>query len=336
MAGGCRVAVLGAGDMGARHVGAWTRAGHDVVSITDVDRRRSTSLAELFGIGKVFTDWREAVADPGGEVVAICLPLALHAPAAVLAMRHGKHVLTEKPMCRTPAEADAMEAAARAAGVCVGVGFQRNLAEGVGLLRRWAAESRFGRPLVFSSDLLQEVRPKRAMHDLNGNNGPLTDVACHSYMLWQTVFRSKPRAVYAQGRVLAVERPEVAHFAQLAVDTAVVTVEYESGDVGTLTVSWGLAEGFRMPGRPDRVFGPRGGAEGGVNGGLTVYECDREERVDIEPRDLHEEEVRLFADAVRGGAPFPYGLREGRQMLALTGAALESVDTGRPVAVRYE
>lgn len=333
---GLRVAVLGAGDMGLHHVEAWTRLGHEVVSITDVDRKRAAGLAERHGIARAFDDYREAVADPGADVVAICLPLPLHAPAAVLAARHGKHVLTEKPLCRTPAEADAMEAAVREEGVCFGVGFQRNLAEGVGLLRRWAADGRFGRPLVFSSDLLQEVRPKRAMHDRRGNNGPLTDAGCHYYMLWQTVFRSKPRAVYAQGRVLALERPEVSHLAELAIDTAVVTVEYESGDIGTLTVSWGLAEGFRLRGRPDRLIGPRGGAEGGVNGALTLYECDREERVDVAPRDLHEVEVGLFADAVRGGDPFPYGFREGRQILATTSAILESIDTGRPALVRYE
>ncbi len=76
-----------------------------------------------------------------------------------------------------------MEAAVNAAGVQFGLGFQRNLAEGVGLLRQWAAEGKFGRPMVFNSDLLQEVRPKWAMHNRNGNNGPLMDTGCHSYML---------------------------------------------------------------------------------------------------------------------------------------------------------
>jgi predicted dehydrogenase len=329
------VAVLGAGDMGVRHVNAWTNLGHRVVSITDADRERAAEVSERHGIGHVLTDYREAVSDPEVDVVAICLPLAFHAPATVLAARHGKHVFTEKPLCRTVAEADEMEAAVRGAGVHFGIGFQRNLAEGVGLLRRWASEGRLGHPLVFSSDLLQEVRPKRAMHDRNGNNGPLTDAGCHYYLLWQTVFRSKPKTVYAQGRVLAVERPEVAHLAQLAIDTAVVTVEYESGDIGTMTVSWGLAEGFRLAGRPDRVIGPRGGAEGAVGSGLTLYECDREERVEIEPKDLHEVQVGLFVEAIRDGKPFPHGFREGRQMLAVTDAIMESIDTGRPVAVRY-
>jgi predicted dehydrogenase len=242
----------------------------------------------------------------------------------------------EKPLCRTVAEADEMEAAVRRAGVHFGLGLQRNLAEGVGMLRQWAAEGRFGRPMVFSSDLMQEVRPKRMMHDRQGNNGPLTDAGCHYYMLWQTVFRSKPKMVYAQGRILATERPEIGQFDQLAVDTAVVTVEYESGDIGTLTVSWGLPAGFQLKGRPDRVVGPKGGAEGLANGRLTLYEADRVEQVDIQSRDLWQVELDLFGQAVSGGKPFPSGFREGRQMLAVTRAILRSIDTGQPVPVTYD
>jgi predicted dehydrogenase len=190
--------------------------------------------------------------------------------------------------------------------------------------------------MLFSSDLLQEVRPKLIMHDREGNNGPLVDAGCHYYMLWQSVFRSKPKLAYAQGRILATDRPELRHIQQLAIDTAVVTVEFESGDVGTFTASWGLPAGFRLKGRPDRILGPRGAAEGAVNAGLTLYEGDRVEEVTIQTRDLHEVELALFAEAVRGGPPFPSGFREGRQLLALTQAILRSIDTGQPEPVAYD
>jgi myo-inositol 2-dehydrogenase / D-chiro-inositol 1-dehydrogenase len=306
------------------------------VSITDIDTSRAEEISEQYGIGRVCRDYREAVADPIPQVVSICLPLALHAPATIAAANAGKHVITEKPLCRTFAEADAMQDAVQRNGVHFALGLQRNLAEGVGLLRTWAAEGRFGRPMVFSSDLLQELRPKRMMHDRHGNNGPLVDAGIHYYMLWQTVFRSKPKRVYARGRILASGRAEIAHFDQLAIDTAVVTVEFESGDLGTFTVSWGLPAGFKLHGRPDRLIGPRGGAEGAVNGRLLLYEADRVEQVDIVPRDLHQAEMELFAASIVGEAAFPSGFREGRQMLALTQAILRSIDSGQPVAVEYD
>jgi myo-inositol 2-dehydrogenase / D-chiro-inositol 1-dehydrogenase len=334
--GDVKIAVLGAGYTGERHARAWSALGHDVVSVCDIDTPRAEQLSEAHGITRIYADYREAVKDPEPEIVSVCLPLAFHAPATIAAAQCGKHVITEKPLCRTFAEAAQMEDAVREAGVQFAVGFQRNLAPGVGLLRQWAAAGRFGRPMLFSSDLLQEVRPKRVMHDRHGNNGPLTDTACHYYLLWQTVFRSKPKVAYAQGRILATQHPDIAHFDQLAIDTAVVTLEFESGDIGTFTVSWGLPDGFQLEGRPDRIIGPKGGAEGDVRTQLTFYEGNRSEEVAVDGRDLHEVELELFAQTVRGGAPFPTGFREGRQMLAITGAILRSIDTGQPVPVSYD
>jgi predicted dehydrogenase len=199
-----------------------------------------------------------------------------------------------------------------------------------------AAEGTFGRPMVFSSDLLQEVRPKAGMHDRQGNNGPLTDAGCHYYLQWQTIFRSKPTRVYAQGRITAAGRPELDHVGQLAVDTAVVTIEYESGDIGTLTVSWGLAAGSKLRSRPDRIIGPAGGAEGGTNSQLTIYSGDGSEQVEIETRDLWVVELRRFAEAIQNGGPPPAGITEGKQMLAVTQAILRSIDIGAPVTVSYD
>jgi predicted dehydrogenase len=330
------IAVIGAGDMGNRHIEAWQHLGHRVVSLADIDVERARETASTYGIPSVHHQYQDAIAEDGIDIVSICLPLALHAPVTIHAAEHGRHVFCEKPLARDFAEADAMERAVRDADVQFGLGFQRNLAEGVSLLRSWAAEGRFGRPMVFTSDLLQGVRPKRAMHDRNGNNGPLTDTGCHYYLQWQTVFRSRPKSVYAQGRILAMDRPEISHFDQIAIDTAVVTMEFESGDIATMTVSWGLAEGFRMHSRPDRLVGPKGGAEGNVQRELTLYtECDTE-TVTIAPRNLHALEFARFADAIEERTRPAYGFREGRQMIAITQAIHESIATGRPVAMAYD
>lgn len=332
----CRVAVIGAGDMGASHVVGWQLAGHDVVSVTDVDEERARQLGERFGVERVCSDYRAALADPEVEIVCVCLPLALHAQVTVAAAEAGKHILCEKPLAPGPLEARAMEKAVARAGVKFGIGFQRNMAEGVEKLRDWAQEGVFGRPMIFNSDLLQELRPKHAMHDRNGNQGPFTDAGCHYYLLWQTVFRSKPKTVYAQGRIMGSERAEKFHIDMLAIDSGVVTVEYASGDVGTFTASWGLAGGTQLKGRKDRVLGPRGGAEGEVNTELKLYRGDAEETVEINGRNLHQVQAERFAEAVRGGRPFPYGMREAKQIMAVTLAIHRSIDSGRPEPVSYE
>lgn len=331
-----RVAVIGAGDMGERHVHGWQQAGHDVVAVADVDLARARELAHRYAILVACADYRTVLSDPAVDIVSICAPLAAHAPITIEAAAHSKHVFCEKPLARSWAEATAMEAAVNRAGIHFGLGFQRNLAEGVGLLTRWAREGRFGHPLVFTSDLLQEVRPKRVMHDRLGNNGPIMDAGCHYYLLWQTVFQSNPRSVYAQGRILARDRPEIAHFKELAIDTGVITIEYASGDVGAMTTSWGLAAQCKMHGRPDRLFGPLGGAEGDTNAWLDLYQGEQVERIQITTQDLHQQELALFARAITDGMPPRYGLRAGKEMLAVTLAIFQSIETGAVVPVSYE
>jgi myo-inositol 2-dehydrogenase/D-chiro-inositol 1-dehydrogenase len=329
-----RVALLGAGDMGSNHAAAWRALGHRLVVVADADPERAARASSEWGFERTTCDFRQAASASDVDVVVVALPLRFHAPAVILAAEHGKHVLTEKPLCRNFAEADAMEAAVSRAGTVFGVGFQRNLAEGVGLLRGWVAEGRFGYPLVFTSDLLQTVRPKPGMMDRDRNGGPLVDGGCHYYLLWQTVFRSRAKSVFARGGILARHHPETATVAKLPVDTAVVTVEYESGDLAAFTATWGVRTGVGVRGRPDRLIGPLGAAEGTVSSVLEVWDGSEASRVEIEPRDLHRVEAELFSAAVRGGAPFPTGFHEGREVLAVTEAVFRSLQTGRPERVR--
>jgi len=339
-----KVAVLGAGDMGKNHIRGWKLAGHEVVSITDLNPETARKAAELNGLEpgqvKFFEDFYEAVADPEVEIVSVALPLAFHAPATIAAARHGKHVFCEKPLASSLEDARQMRDAVEQAGVKFAIGFQRNFAHGLELIAGWAKEGRFGRPMVFSSDLLQEVRPKRVMHDKFGNQGPVVDTLCHYMLMWQTVFGSEPVSVYATGGVWAKGRPEIAHFKELAVDTAVVTVRYASGDIGTMTISWCLAKDTKMTPRPDRIFGPKGGAEGafntfGASAGkeIVLYEGDRIETVPLEIRDLFKIEFEAFVDGIEGRKPAPYGFATGTEMLKLSYAVLESIETGKPVAL---
>jgi predicted dehydrogenase len=326
-----KVAVIGTGDMGSRHIEGWTLAGHDVVALADVDLARARELADQH----VYADYRELLADPDIAIVSVCTPLALHAPITIAAAEHDKHVFCEKPLARSFEEAAAMEEAVRKAGVQFGIGFQRNLATWVDLLACRAREGHFGQPLVFHSEALAEVRPKRVMHDRRGNNGPIMDTGCHFFLLWQTVFGSRPQAAYAQGRILAKERPEIAHFKELAIDTAVITLTYESGDIATLTVSWGLAAHTQLQPRPDRVFGPLGGAERSPQG-LTLYQGDQIEALPLAPENLHQKELALFAEAVATGQPPVYGFQAGKEMLATTLAIFQSIETGTVVPISYD
>jgi predicted dehydrogenase len=112
-----QVTVIGCGWAGTRHARAFARCGGEVRWAVDSKRERAAALPGAGPDTRVTTDYREALADPEVEAVDICLPHDLHAEVAIAAAEAGKHVLVEKPLAATLAEADAMIAAAERRGV---------------------------------------------------------------------------------------------------------------------------------------------------------------------------------------------------------------------------
>jgi predicted dehydrogenase len=110
-------------------------------------RGREASLrspAERHGIPRITTDWRELVADSEVDAVIIGPPNALHAPQAIACLEAGKHVLVEKPMARTLAEAEAMNMAAAASGRRLMVAHCWRFHDDVRALRRRIAGGELG------------------------------------------------------------------------------------------------------------------------------------------------------------------------------------------------
>lgn len=88
-----------------------------IVAICDVDRTVLEARAHEWEVPHVYTDHRALLEDRDVELVDIITPPFLHAPMTVDAARAGKHIIVEKPMCRSLDEADQMIAAAKKAGV---------------------------------------------------------------------------------------------------------------------------------------------------------------------------------------------------------------------------
>jgi len=334
------IILVGAGDMGGHHARAWTEIGQPIVALVDIDRDRRSRLAETYHITNVFDHDDEAIsAMSQADIVDICLPLAFHLPVTEHAAEAKKHILCEKPLSRTVAEADAMERAVTAAGVKFAVGFQRNLSPGVEYLRDEVRSGRFGRPLLFTADGLGEVRPKRFMHDRAGNNGPVVDLMQHYFLLWESVFESVPVSVEAAGFIAAHDRPEIAHFKEKAIDTAVVTVRYASGDVGTMTVCWGLAAQSRVPSQPERLIGPKRVAQAGEFRdfsweGWTLYDGPEETYHALPPVHPHAMQAQAFIEYVEGKRQNPpSSLADGRRLLKISLAALTAIETGQVVSL---
>jgi len=106
-----------------------------VVGMSDIDAERGAARAAEVGC-PFFTDHRALLADIRPDIAVICTPHPYHAPIALDCFAAGAHVLVEKPMAVEVAEADAMIAAADAAGRILAVNFQQRFRPAIESVRR--------------------------------------------------------------------------------------------------------------------------------------------------------------------------------------------------------
>ncbi len=134
------VGVIGVG-MGEAHVRGYTAIPDvRVLALADIAEDRARNCAARYDVPQVFTDYQDLLALPEINAVSVCLPNDLHAPVTIAALRAGKHVLCEKPMARTLADAEAMAAAARETG--------RTLAISVNYRWSWSPDSWYLKELI--------------------------------------------------------------------------------------------------------------------------------------------------------------------------------------------
>jgi D-xylose 1-dehydrogenase (NADP+, D-xylono-1,5-lactone-forming) len=160
--------------------GAALAEGASVVAIASRDRKRAQAQADTFGIPTVHASYEELLADPDVEAVYIPLPNALHVEWAVRALEAGKHVLCEKPLARTEAEARRAFAAARAADRILMEAFMWRHSPQTRKLRELLAEGAVGALRIVRATFgfkLEREGDVRLSGELDG--GALMDVGCY-------------------------------------------------------------------------------------------------------------------------------------------------------------
>ncbi|GAA2963039.1 Gfo/Idh/MocA family oxidoreductase [Streptomyces enissocaesilis] len=149
------VGMVGYAFMGAAHSQGWRTAGRVfdlparpvLAAVCGRDRTAVRAAADQHGWAAAETDWRALIARDDVQIVDICTPGDSHAEIAVAALEAGKHVLCEKPLANSVAEAETMTAAAaraRARGQVAMVGFNYRRVPAMMYARRLIAEGRLG------------------------------------------------------------------------------------------------------------------------------------------------------------------------------------------------
>jgi len=125
MEGKVRVALIGCGRVASVHAQALKRLSEtELKAVVDIVEEKARFFSETYEAPDWYTDYNKVLERDDIDAVEICLPHYLHAEVAIKAMKVKKHVLTEKPMAITLADADRMISTAKENGVTLGVIFQ--------------------------------------------------------------------------------------------------------------------------------------------------------------------------------------------------------------------
>jgi predicted dehydrogenase len=218
------IGLVGYAFMGAAHSHAWRTAPRffDLPlrpHLAAVVGRNPAAVAEAagrLGWDSAETDWRRLLERDDVDLVDICTPGDTHAEIAVAALDAGKHVLCEKPLANTVAEAEAMAAAAARAserGVRSMVGFTYRRVPAIGLARRLVAEGRLGQIRHVRAQYLQDwiADPAAPMswrlEKDKAGSGALGDIGAHIVDLTQHLTGELITGVSATLETFVEQRP---------------------------------------------------------------------------------------------------------------------------------
>jgi predicted dehydrogenase len=221
------VGMVGHAFMGAAHSQAWRTAPRffdlpltpTMQVVCGRDEARVSEAADRLGWAETETDWQRLVARPDIDLVDICTPGDTHAEIAIAALAAGKHVLCEKPLANTVAEAEEMAAAAERAaadGVRAMVGFTYRRVPAIALARRLVAEGRIGDIRHVRAQYLQdwiadpEAPLSWRLDKSKAGSGALGDIGAHIIDLTQHITGERITDVSGQLETFVKDRPVAA------------------------------------------------------------------------------------------------------------------------------
>lgn len=278
----------------------------EVVAIASRDAATAARVADELAIPRAHGSYEALLADPEVDAVYIPLPNHLHLEWTLAAARAGKHVLCEKPIALSSADAQRMVDAAAEAGVLLMEAFMYRLHPSWVAVRELVAAGRIGRlQTVQSWFSYYNDDPANIRNKLDAGGGALMDIGCYSVNLSRMLFRAEPERVEAA----MLRDPDQ----EVDVLTSALLV-FPGGGTATFTCSTRSESDQRV-----HVYGTEGHISVGIpfnippdlpthvyvtHGGDPPVAPDVE-RFTFETADPYGVEADAFAAAVLDGAPPP-------------------------------
>jgi len=249
------VGMLGYAFMGKAHTNAYKTIPYmmypppaipKLVAVAGRNAAAAQEAARRYGYEKVYTDWREMLADPAVQLFDNVGPNDAHAEPCIAAAAAGKHIFCEKPLARDAAEAKAMLDAVTKAGVKHQVAFNYRFVPAIRQAYDLIQSGKLGRIYHFRAVYLQEwIMPHSGtpmiwrLDKQAAGSGALGDLGAHIIDLGRFLV-GEMKSVSAMTQTFITERPlaDGSGMGKVDVDDAfVAAVEFENGAIGTLECS---------------------------------------------------------------------------------------------------
>ena len=321
-----RYAVVGAGNIAQVAVlpaFAHAKSNSELVAIISGDPEKRSELAKRYDLDLTgsYDDFEHVLREGRIDVAYIATPNELHKPFALRAAALGVHVLCEKPLATSVADAEAIAAACVRAGVELMVAYRLHFEEGTLSAIELVKSGRIGDPRVFESVFGHTVRPGdiRTRADMGG--GAMFDLGVYCINAVRNLFQAEPTLVFASSQMK-----------EGVDDTTTAILHFPHGRVAHFTVSNSVAgvSSYRVVGTQGNLrVEPGYEYTDKLEHHLTVDE--KSSTTKFGKRDQFAPELEYFSRCIlEGHAPEP-DAEEAIDDLYVIEAILKSAKTGAPV-----
>ena len=340
--------VIGAGGIARRRTipeGIAKAKNARLVAVMDVDAKAIGEVAEEFRVKAAYTDVDALLADPEVEAVYIATPAHLHKEQFQQCVRAGKHVLVEKPLAHTMADARTMARSAAAAKVKCAEGYMMKFHPLHQKAREMVLGGQVGKPVCVRGQLscwFPPIKGAWRQDSSKGGGGSLVDMASHVYDLFQYILDSPVVEVTAMTGTLVHKYP--------VEDSATTLLRFANGCQGMVDAFFNIPD--EVCPRVMEIYGSEGAimSEGTIGqGGGTMKACslgkvggyDAQQArggaqgfKEIKPGkyNMYRGEVEALSEAILQDKPVEMNsVSEGLQIMKIMDAAYKSAKTGRTV-----
>lgn len=349
--GKVRIGVIGTGSISDSHLSSYAQNEDvEIWAVCDLNEARAQAKANTYNVKYIYTDYKELLANPEIDAVSICTWNNTHAEISIAALEAGKHVLCEKPLAKTVAEAKEIENAVNETSRVFQVGFVRRYTNNINLLKQFIDRDELGEIYYAKASCLRRLgNPGGWFSDKErSGGGPLIDLGVHIIDLcWYLMGRPKVKSISGNTYHKLGNRSNIKNLSYYKAadfnpdnnnveDLANALIRFDNGASLLVDVS------FTLHAKEDEIsiklYGENGGAE--IEPELHIVSEKHNTILNMTPQidnlsfdfnQAFQNEINSFIQSIKHGDTIVSPVTDGVEMMKILCGIYESSESGKEI-----